>query len=74
MIGVRIAVAGDEHAVADEARVPVGVAGRREHLPAVDLVARVDEGRVPGEADEVGEDVAGLDQLLRELDRHAVPR
>ena len=65
-------VARDEHAVALEREVAVGVARHPVHAPAVDLVARLDERRVPREADEVGEHVAGLDQLVRELRRHAV--
>ena len=50
----------------------VGVSRRRVDAPAVELVARIDERRVPREADEVGEHVAGLDQLVGDLGRHAV--
>ena len=50
----------------------VGVARRRVDAPAVDGVAGVDERRIPGEAHEVREHVAGLDQLLRHRRRDAV--
>jgi len=65
-------VACDEHPVAVEAQVPVGVSGRREHAPAVDLVTRVDERRIRDELHEIGEDVAGLDHLPRTFRWHPV--
>ena len=60
-------VAGDENAVAEEAEVAVRVPGRRQHTPARDLVSGIDERRVPREADEVGEDVSRLDQILGDV-------
>src|SRR6266498_1643100 len=45
-------VACDQDPVAEEADVPVGVAGQLEHAPAVDLVALVHLVGVSGEADE----------------------
>ena len=51
-------VAGDEDAVAQEAEVAVRVAGKLEHLPAVDLVALGDPLGVAREADERAERVA----------------
>ncbi len=65
-------VARDQDVAAVEHEMAVGVAGRRVDAPAVDLVARLDERRVPGEADEVREHVPGLDQLVGDLGRHAV--
>ncbi len=53
--------------------MPVRVSRCAEHAPPVDLVARIDERRIPDEADEGGEHVAGRDHLLRELRRHTVP-
>ena len=50
----------------------VGVPRRRQHLPSGDLVPGIDEDRVPGEPDEVGEDVSGVDQVLGDAGRHAV--
>ena len=51
----------------------VCVPGSRDDPPAVDLVALLDERRVPRKADEVGEHVPRLDQVVRHLGRNAVP-
>src|SRR5215208_5159582 len=45
-------VGADEHAVAEQRDVAVGVPGHLEHAPAVDLVALVQQVRVAYEADE----------------------
>ena len=45
-------IRGDEHAVAQQAQLPVGVARRGDELPAVDVLARLDEDRIPLVADE----------------------
>ena len=63
-------VRGDEHAVAQEAELAVRVAGRRDELPAVDVLARLDEDRVALVADERPVDGA----LADELGRHVVGR
>ena len=55
-----------------EAELPVGVPGRREQLPAVDVVAGPDELWVALVADERRVDRARPEQLLRDVARHAV--
>ena len=67
-------VAADEHAVAEEAEVPVRVPGEIEDRPAVELAALVEQLRVAREADERRESMALLDQLVRDRLRHAVVR
>jgi hypothetical protein len=52
VIGSRRWSPRDEHAVAEEADVAVGVTGQLEHAPAVDLVALGERLGIVREADE----------------------
>ena len=61
-----------EHAVLEQAQLSVGVARCGDELPAVELLALGDEHGIALEADEGPVDVAGADQLLGDLARHAV--
>ena len=65
-------VGGDEHAVAKEAQLPIGVAGRGDELPAVDLLAGLDEDRVALVADERPVHGALADELLGHVVGRAV--
>ena len=61
-----------EDSVLQQADVPVGVAGKLEHAPALDLVALVQEPGVAGEADEGRECLRLVPQLLGDRLREAV--
>ena len=58
-------IRGDEHAVAQEAQLPVRVPGRSDQLPPVDVLAGLDEDRVTLVADERPVDGALPDELRR---------
>ena len=58
--------------ILEQAELTVGVPWRGHELPAVEVVAVVDQHRIALEADERPVDVAGADQLLGDLVRHAV--
>ncbi len=66
-------IAGDEHAVAKEAEVAVGVAGELDHFPAVDLLAFADFLGVARVVDERLGGAPLLEHLVGDLGRHAVP-
>ena len=57
-------VGSDEHAVAKQPELPVGVARERHRLPAVDPLARGDRRRVRHVADELRVGAAGAEQLV----------
>ena len=59
-------IRGDEHAVAQQAELPVGVAGRGDELPAVDVLAGLHEDRIPLVADERPIHGALADELRRD--------
>ncbi len=65
-------VAHDEHPVADEPEVPVGVARQRDHVPSVDAVAFVQQLRVAIEADERQRLAVTREHRLGHLGRDAV--
>ena len=65
-------IRGDQHAVAKEAELPVGVTGCGDELPAVDLLARLDEDRVALVADERPVHGALADELVRDVVGRAV--
>ena len=59
-------VGGDEQAVADEHQLAVGVPGRGNGAPSVDVVAGVEESRVGLEPDERAAQGALLDELAKD--------
>ena len=59
-------IAADQDAVAQVAEVPVRVAGQLEHAPPVQLASLVQQLGIVREADERGECVPLLDQLVRD--------
>ena len=65
-------VGGDEHAVAQQAELPVGMAGCGHELPPVDRLAGLHQGRIRLIADERGVERALLDQLARDAGGCAV--
>ena len=77
-------ISRDEDAVAHETELPVRVAGRRDQLPAVDVLACLDENRVALVADErpvhralpdeLGRDVVGRALQLEPVDEPLRPR
>jgi hypothetical protein len=66
-------IAGDQHAVLQEADVPIGVAGELDDAPAGDLVALTEEASVRDEVDEPAVCAADLEQFRRLLGRDALP-
>src|SRR3989442_7591313 len=66
-------IAADQHAVAEEAEVSVGMTRQLEHLPAVDLAALVEQHRVDRVTDEGRKRVALDDQIFRDRRGRPVP-
>ena len=65
-------IGGDEHAVAEQAELTVGVTRCGDELPAVDVLAGLDEDRVALVADERPVDGALADELLGHVVGRAV--
>ena len=65
-------IGGDEHAVLQQAELTVGVTGRGDELPAVDVLPGPDEERVALVADERPVDRALPDELRGDVVRRAV--
>ena len=62
----------DEHVVADEHQLAVGVAGCRDRAPSADVVAGIEKPRIGLEADERPPEGTLLDQLPHDLVGHAL--
>ncbi len=65
-------IAPDQHAVAEEPKVAVGMAGKLENLPAADLTALVEQVGIDRVADERRERVSLDDEVLGDIGGHAV--